>query len=232
MAEGRARVSGPGSAGRDEPVLGRRRSMVVGVASVLGGLAWLLLVPAAELERRDLLSYDAYNRLLAVPLLLFTVALSSAPRALAVQGRLARLGFSVAAIGAVLLLVGNLVEFYGVLLQDEPNAYAARQAGKARHWIGSDVGWITFGVGMLVFMVGGVVIALALHRSHTRPRWLVVFAGTLGIGVLAGNLFGREPAFISVPVLALYATGWILFGLLVGAGTRVTPASTSQHRNT
>lgn len=230
MVRGRARIRVQGSAGRDELVLGLRRSRVVGGAAVLGGLAWLLLVPAAELERRNVLSYDSYDRLLAVPLLFFVVALYLAPRDLAVQGRLARLGFSVAAVGAGLLLAGNLVEFYGVLLQDELNAYAAGQAGRGGHWIGSDVGWITFGVGMLVFLVGGAMIALALHRSRTRPRWLIVFTGTLGIGVLAGNLFGREQAFISVPVLALYAIGWISFGLLVGAGTMATSAS--RYRNT
>lgn len=71
--------------------------MEVGGAAVLGGLAWFLLVPAAELEGRNLLSYDAYNRLLAVPLLFFVIASYLAPRALAVQGRL---GFSVAAVGA------------------------------------------------------------------------------------------------------------------------------------
>lgn len=207
---------------------GRARAkghIFVGVAAVLGGLTWLLLVPAAELERRNQLSYDAYNRLLAIPLLFFAVALYLAPRALATPGRLARLGFSIAAVGAGLLLAGNLIEFYGVLLQDEMNAYAARQAGRDGHWIGSDVGWITFGVGMLVFLVGGVMISLALHRARSRPRWLVVFTGALGIGVLAGNLFGREHALIGVPVLALYAIGWISFGLLVGAGRMSTSAS-------
>ncbi len=44
---------------------------MVGGAALLGGLGWLLLLPAAELERRNLLSYDGYNRFLAVPLLLF-----------------------------------------------------------------------------------------------------------------------------------------------------------------
>ena len=38
-------------------------STVGGTAAMLGGLAWLLLIPAAELHRRELLSYDGYNRL-------------------------------------------------------------------------------------------------------------------------------------------------------------------------
>lgn len=78
---------------------------------MLGGLAWILLAPAAELVRRDLLSYDGYNHPLAVPLLLFTIALSLAPRALSARGRLAEVGFSVAAAGAGLLLIGNVLDF-------------------------------------------------------------------------------------------------------------------------
>jgi hypothetical protein len=197
------------------PSAQRRQPAIGGGAAVLGGLAWLLLAAAAELVRRDLLSYDGYNRLLAVPLLLFAIALSWAPRALSTGGRLASVGFSLAAVGAGLLLIGNVVEFYGVLLQDRLNAYAASQAGADEHWIGSDVGWITFGLGMLVFLVGGIVAALALHRRGTGPVWLVLFTGSLGVGVLAGNLFGLAPAFVSVPVLAVYAVGWIAFGRLL-----------------
>jgi hypothetical protein len=188
---------------------------IAGGAAVLGGLTWTLLVPAAELVRRDLLSYDGYNRLLAVPLLLFTVALSSVPRALTVRGRLALTGFSMAATGTALLLVGNVVEFYGVLLQDGLNAYAASQAGADEHWIGSDIGWMTFGVGMLVLLAGGIVAALALHRSRTAPVWLILFTCTLGVGVLAANLLGLAPAFLSVPVLMVYAAGWVAFGRLL-----------------
>ncbi len=216
------------SARRGERLLAPRLPAIAGGAAVLGGLSWLLLVPAVELERRNLLTYDGYNRLLAVPLLLFAVALSAAPRALPAPGRLARVGFAVAATGAGLLLIGNVVEFYGVLFQGDLNAYAAFQASRADHWIGSDVGWIIFGVGMLVLLGGGLVASVALRRRRTDPGWLAAFAGTLGIGVLAGNLFGLEAVYLSVPVLALYATGWICFGLhVLRAGTVVTGAASS-----
>ncbi len=131
-----------------------------------------------------------------------------------------------AAAGAGLLLIGNVVEFYGVLLQDRLNAYAASRAGEEDHWIGSDLGWMIFGLGMLVLLAGGVMAAMSLWRSRTEPRWLVVFTATLGIGVLAGNLFGLAPAFLSVPVLALYAGAWMAFGRQVGAARS---ASTTQH---
>lgn len=125
----------------------------------MGGLAWLLLVPAAELHRRDVLGYDGYNRLLAIPLLLFLVALLAAPRALTVPGRSTRAGLIAAAVGVGLLLAGNVAEFYGLLLQDQPNAYAASRAGETAHWVGSDIGWIIFGIGMLTLLIGGLTAA-------------------------------------------------------------------------
>lgn len=47
-------------------------------------------------------------------------------------------GLVVAAAGAAPLPAGNLIEFYGVLLQGRPNSYAAYGSGQ-EPWIGSDV---------------------------------------------------------------------------------------------
>jgi hypothetical protein len=119
------------------------------------------------------------------------------------------------------------VEFYGVLLQDGLNAYAASQADVDEHRIGSDIGWIVFGIGMLVLLVSGVVTALGLRGG--QQRWLVVFTAALGLGVLAGNLAGSGPAFLSVPVLGLYSAGWIALGrhLLHRALPVATPSGTA-----
>lgn len=190
-------------------------------AGVGAGFAWLLLIPAAELQRRGMLSYDGYNRLIAVPLLLFVIALWRAPGAVTGEAKHGAAGLRIAAGGAALLWVGNVVEFYGVLLQSGLNAQAAHDAGETEHWIGSDIGWIIFGLGMLTVLVGGIVAAIGLQRSRDCPRWVTLFAATLGIGVLAGNLFGLAPAFLSVPVLGSYAAGWIFFGVfLLGSRTR------------
>ncbi len=80
-----------------------------------------------------------------------------APRAGLATGRLARVWFTTAAVGAAVLAAGKVIEFYGVLLQDGLNAYAASQADVDDHWIGSDIGWIVFIIGMLALLVGGVV---------------------------------------------------------------------------
>ncbi len=150
------------------------------MSAILGGGTWLLLVPAAELHRRELLGYDGYNRLLAIPLLLFLVALLAASRALTVAGRSVRAGFLTAAVGVGLLLAGNVAEFYGVLLQDQPNAHAATQAGETDHWVGSDIGWIAYAIGMLVLLVGGLTAAAAMLLHRVRPTWVIAFTATLG----------------------------------------------------
>lgn len=181
-----------------------------GRAALVGGIAWLALIPAAELQRRGLITYDGYNRLLVVPLVFFAIALLQAWRAARHRRRAERLGFAIAATGAAVLAIGNVVEFYGVLLQDGLNAYAAAQAGIDQHWIGSDLGWIAFGIGMLVLLLGGLVAAVGL--SDARPGWLRVFAATLGLGILVGNLLGLAPAFLSVPALGLYGAAWIAYG--------------------
>ena len=198
---------------REESVAVRRPSRGAGTSALLGGAAWLLLAPAAELHRRDLLSYDGYNRLIAVPLLLFTVALVLAPQVLDARG-LARTGLRVAAAGAGLLVAGNVIEFYGVLLQDRPNSYAAYESGQ-EPWIGSDVGWMVFLLGALVLLIGGILAAVRMARARLRPRWVGVFAAVLGPGVLFGNLFGLGPAPLSALALAAYAATWLLFGRLL-----------------
>ncbi len=148
-----------------------------------------------------------------MPLLLFTVALVLAPRALAARG-LARAGLTVAAAGASLLLAGNVIEFYGVLLQDRPNVYAASGTGE-QPWMGSEVGWMVFLAGALVLLIGGILAAVGMARTRVRPRWLIAFAAALGPGVVGGNVFGLVPAWLSVPTLAAYAAAWLIFGRLL-----------------
>lgn len=188
----------------------------VGVlACTVGGVAWALLGPAAVLERNNVLSYDTYNRLLTLPLFLFLVGFLAAEWLLRPQTRPGTVGFVTVALGLVLLMVGNVIEFWGVLLQSKPNAQQAHETGAAEHWIGSDIGWMMFGFGMLTVLVGGVVLALNVRRTLAVPAWVTLFLGLLGVGVLAGNLVLGAPAFLSIPVLGIYGAGWIALGRLL-----------------
>jgi glucan phosphoethanolaminetransferase (alkaline phosphatase superfamily) len=185
------------------------------LASTAGGIAWVLLGPAAVLKQNNTLGYDAYNRLLALPLLLFLVGFVAAGWLLRPRTGPGRAGFVAVALGLVLLLVGNVVEFWGVLLQSKPNAQTAHETGAAAHWIGSDIGWILFLFGMLATIVGGVILALSHRRTPTFPTWARSFLGLLGVGVLAGNLVAGAPFFLGIPVLGLYGAGWIALGRLL-----------------
>jgi hypothetical protein len=198
------------------------RSMGV-LACIAGGIAWALLGPAAVLERNDVLSYDAYNRLLALPLLLFVVGFISAEWLLRPRTARGTAGFLVATFGLFSLLAGNVIEFWGVLLQSKPNAQAAHETGVGEHWIGSDIGWIIFGVGMLSLIVGGVMLALSLGRTRLVPTWAALFLGLLGVGVLAGNLGAGAPIFISIPLLGIYGVGWIALGRLLRERAALRP---------
>lgn len=84
--------------------------------------------------------------------------------------------------------------------------------------MGSDIGWIAYAIGMLVLLVGGLTAAAGMQSQRVRPAWFIAFTATLGVGVLAANLFALESVLVSVPVLALYATGWIAFGFLTRRG--------------
>ncbi len=184
-------------------------------ASTMGGIAWALLGPAAVLERNDVLSYDTYNRLLTLPLFLCLVGFIAAEWLLRPRTRPGTVGFVAVVLGLLLLLVGNVIEFWGVLLQSKPNAQTAHETGAAEYWIGSDIGWMMFGLGMLTVIVGGVVLALSVRRTLAVPAWATLFLGLLGVGILAGNLVVGAPFFLSIPVLGLYGAGWIALGRLL-----------------
>jgi len=185
---------------------------VAAVSALLGGLGWLLLIPGAELHSREVLSYDSYNRVIVLPLLALFVALYAASRTFRPLGRLLKGGFVVAVVAAGLLVLGNVIEFYGVLLQSKPNAYDAYQSGQTSHYIGSDIGWIIFAIGMLLCLVAGVPLAAGLAPSRRAPRWLVLFFASLGVGPLAANV-SLGSVIVSAPILFLYAAGWVAFGV-------------------
>ncbi len=98
-----------------------------------------------------------------------------------------------------------------MLLQDRPNAYAGYQSGH-ESWIDSHVGWTVFLIGALVLLVGSVVAAVGLALGRTWPGWLTAYVAVLALGVLSGSFLGLGPAYVSAPVLALYAAAWIGFG--------------------
>ncbi len=122
-----------------------------------------------------------------------------------------------ALVGLAVMLIGNAVEFWGVLLQDKPNAQAAVGSGEAA-WAGSDIGWMIFGLGHLLVVIGMAVVGIAGRRGVVfRRSWSV----PLGIAIL-GLLWPILSFTAAGDVAVMAATGvtWALLGYVLGRTAR------------
>ena len=174
-----------------------------------GGAAWIALALAAQARRDGDLGYEAYFRLMAVPLVLFAVGFSALWREWRPRDPRAGWGTLAVAAGLALVAAGTTLEFWGVLLQDLPTSHDAR-GGDA--WAGSDLGWSLFMLGFFTLLVGGATASVRIWRSTPYPRWLGVLVLLLGFGVLSGNLFSDEALYVTVPVFGAFGVGWIALG--------------------
>jgi hypothetical protein len=178
-------------------------------ACVAGGAAWIALAAAAQARASDHLGYEAYFRLMAVPLVLFAAGFYGFWREWSPRDPRARWASVTVLLGLVLCAAGTALEFWGVLLQDLPTAHDAN-GGDA--WAGSDIGWSMFMIGFFALLVGGPTVAVRIWRSTPFPRWLGVFVLLLGFGILSGNLLGEQPLYVTLPVFGVFAAGWIALG--------------------
>jgi hypothetical protein len=195
-----------------------------GVAAIVAGIAWTVSVPLVASAASDDpvgLGYDDYNRLLALPLLLLLVALAGL-RALQLRELTpwGRRGAVLALVGAGLLLLGHLIEFWAVLLTDDAVFAIAEDYG-LDEWAGSTVGWLIFLGGALLLFVGGTVFGVATARARILPRWAgLVIAATAPLILAAFAAWGT-----SVPLAALFAgllgLGWIALGTLLLAAIEI-----------
>lgn len=199
-------------AGRDAP----RIEVWPRAAAVAAGVSWLLARALIEWSTRDPagapMSYDAANRVATVAIVLLGLAVVGAVWRTGGHptGR-AKAALGVTVAGFVALLAGNIVEFWGVLLQDRPNAFSAAEGEDV--WIGSQIGWMAFGVGMLLVVVGTVWLARSAALGSDPPTWWTLTLGGTGIAVLV-SWIGGVPGVVAAVLLA---AGW----LAVGATARV-----------
>jgi hypothetical protein len=176
---------------------------IYGICAILGGALWGVVKYLINHEPYPY-SYDDYNRMLTVPLLLMLIGfigvhiilLKKISKAVAVAS-------IVTVIGLALLLIGNIAEFWLVLLQSKPNAYDAFKSGSSDVWIGSHVGWATFCIGMLTTAITSLIIGIILIKRKIANYWNL-FVPVFGIvGLLS---FGFE--ILLVP----FGLGWVLMG--------------------
>ena len=171
------------------------------------GAAWLAFLVAVWLREHGDLSYDGYFRAYAVPLALTALAVALLARTFR------RWTLWAAGVGVSLAFAGDSLEFWGVLLQDKPNARVGWETGREAWW-GSDVGWLIFGLGTLIAFVGGAASAVTAVRGRAAP-WVVAVLGGLGPAVLAGNLLESGPVAVAAIAFGLVGVAWIATGISV-----------------
>ena len=202
-----------------------------GLAAMVGGVLWLGLVTLGIVHdfwasAIGVLTYENYNRLLTVPLLLFVVGWFGVRASLVHRpGRLGRASAVIVLIGLLLLLAGNVLEFWLVVFQSR---YVPFRLGGPDSWPGAMIGWGLFLLGCPVVPMGLVLFGLAALRAKLLPRWN---AAPLIIGLLSafgpalaavGSRWGTsfEQGFACF-MLSL-GLGWIVLGYILWSGKTAT----------
>jgi hypothetical protein len=182
-----------------------------GLAAMLGGVMWMLLVPLITLtypgrtgwgpkEVIFSLVWEDYNKRLPTVLLLLAVGLAGlGVRYGQRSGGLGRAGFVVALFGLGLMLLGNVVEFW--------------VAGGIREGVSSAAlgGWMSYSLGYLLLSAGLVLVGIAALREKVLPYGNVV---PLILGLLSLPVFFTVTSGVSFgTVLAvIFGLGWVLLG--------------------
>ena len=141
--------------------------------------------------------YDAANRALTLPLLLlmcYASVLRTSPPGGSSAGCVALV------MGSILLLAGNVLEFWMVLSSDLHTEKTAARLGEPQVFWGSAAGWMVFVLGMLVTIAaaamlgravgglrGGVLVVLAIVGLSATGLWAVspLPAGAAGLALAA-----------------------------------------------
>jgi hypothetical protein len=195
-----------------------------GVAAIVAGIAWgvsMPLVATAAMEEPVGLGYDDYNRLLALPLTLLLVVLAGL-RALQLPELSAwgRRGALLALVGAALLVLGNLIEFWAVLLSDDAVFAIAEDRG-LDEWAGSAVGWTVFLVGGALVFVGGCVFGAASADAGILPRWAALVVALTAPLMLAAFVASSSSLRLTAALAALLGLGWVAVGTLLLAAIQI-----------
>jgi hypothetical protein len=168
-----------------------------GLLCVPGGVLWALSPTGIQLSQLMFHTPNVFWKLFASAPLLLSIALVGLHfRISARSGRLERAGFFLALLGLVLIIAGNVGQF----------------------WLGIDDTYImaapayrAFRLGLLVLAVGSALFGLAAARDGTLPLW-----GALPfvIGVLCGFVaFLGDLGTFGAMLWSLFGVGWAWLGL-------------------
>lgn len=177
------------------------------VLASVTGLAWMAAVLLISANHKGIdaagdRAYDWANRAHTVALLLLLVTVLAIQRTLRARQLAGGRAATALVAGAVLMLVGNVVAFWGALLTD----------GTAEEFWGGVAGWVIFLPGSLLVLGGFIALAVAARSwsgTTTARRWQMASVGVfLSITTIT---WAGEPLVTLVPALlatfALLATG-------------------------
>lgn len=198
-----------------------RQPRWAGPLLVVGGVLWAIARFLISFDPPPL-NYDDYNRLFTLPLLLVLAGWMGFQMPRLRRARWTTIvAVTVVTLGLVLMLVGNAVEFWGVLFQDRPNAFAAVETGEEA-WAGSDIGWMIFGLGHFIAAIGTLGAGLAEPPGDGRvpKRSLLIAIAVLSFLWPAVSF----AAWSDFAVAGLIGVCWSMLPFSLGPAAATAPA--------
>ncbi|HSJ28093.1 MAG TPA: hypothetical protein VLB67_07755 [Acidimicrobiia bacterium] len=184
------------------------------VLAMLTGLAWMGAVLLVSANPKDVslagdLAYDRANRVHTLALLFLLATAIVMHRTVRAWGLSGRRSTMVLVVSAGLMLIGNVVSFWGALVVGQ----------QSEQFWGGLIGWLIFLPGELVLL--GAFVGLALAARHwpnvgTAQRW--------SIG-LVGLLLSITTATWAVSPLATLAPAVLTAFALLTTGTTIARAA-------
>lgn len=172
---------------------------------LLGGLLWIILTTlfASDWDAPGTLQYIAYqnnNRLWSPTLLLMLLGFISLYRRYPFRaGRLGQIGLGLIVLGFVLMMAGNVAEFW--IFTDVRYEFGLNPR---------NLSWFTFLFGWLFTLVGSFQWGIHSSRTHILPLWagsLLILTLPISIALLFAQsiLLPTAVAVVALSVLALRA---------------------------
>jgi hypothetical protein len=185
------------------------------MGAVLGGLTYLQLYTAIEIyfpehwagspSRLLGFSYADYSRLLWIPSVFLLLGLTGVYGQLSGSiGRLGKAGFLITALGFVLDILGNIIEFtlFGFILVPILGEF---QTGSA----GSQFGYQISSYGTLLLMGGSMLLGITSLRSDLPMRWRI-------LPFVNGFIYATALLFFFADLLILHAIVYGLSWMVIG----------------
>lgn len=174
-----------------------------GISAILGGIFWVVVKYLIN-HLPPPFSYDDYNRISTIPLILMLVGFIGVHTILLKPlSKVVVISSTVTIMGLSFLLIGNILEFWMVLFQSHPIAYEAFNSGSTTAWMGSYIGWLIFCIGLLLNAISSLIIGMVLIKRKIANYWNIFL---LFFGIVGLLSFGFE--YLLIP----FGLGWMIMG--------------------